>query len=46
MHILLCKLVFVGMETLAEQALDHKALNYQMDSLYRDGNLKSILLDL
>ena len=46
MHILLCKLAFVGMETLDEQALDHIALSYQKDSLYRDGNLKSILLDL
>ena len=36
MHILLCKLVFVEMETLDEQALDHTALNYRMDSLLWD----------
>ena len=46
MHILLCKLVFVEMETLDEQALDRTALNYRMGSLFWDGHLESTEIDL
>lgn len=42
MHILLCKLVFVEMETLDEQALDHTALDYRMGILFWDGHLESV----